>query len=66
MKQYANFPFRVCVNDQLDRFSAPIENRYTKQEVAGWLSRANLEQAKISSAYGWVGTGRKPATIPSP
>ena len=66
MKQYANFPFRVCVNDQLDRFSAPIENRYTKQEVAGWLSRANLEQAKISSAYGWVGTGRKPASIPSP
>jgi len=66
MKQYANFPFRVCVNDQLDRFSAPIENRYTKQEVAGWLSRANLEQARISSAYGWVGTGRKPASIPSP
>jgi len=65
MKQYANFPFRVCVNDQLDRFSAPIENRYTKQEVAGWLSRANLEQAKINPAFGWVGTGRKPAPRPS-
>ena len=62
MKQYAGFPFRVCVNDQLDRLSAPLETRYTKQEVAGWLSRANLEQTRISSAYGWVGTGRKPAT----
>lgn len=65
MKQYAGFPFRVCVNDQLDRFSAPIENRYTEREVADWLSRANLEQTRVSSAYGWVGTGRKPASVPS-
>src|SRR5215211_4054597 len=33
MKQYATLPFRVCVNDQLDRFSAPIENRYTRADV---------------------------------
>jgi SAM-dependent methyltransferase/uncharacterized protein YbaR (Trm112 family) len=59
MKQYANFPFRVCVNDQLDRFSAPIENRYTKQEVADWLDRARLKSTKVNAAYGWVGTGRK-------
>jgi SAM-dependent methyltransferase len=61
MKQYAGFPFRVCVNDQLDRFSAPIENRYTKQQVADWLLRAKLESTKVNAAYGWVGTGRKPA-----
>jgi SAM-dependent methyltransferase/uncharacterized protein YbaR (Trm112 family) len=61
MKQYARFPFRVCVNDQLDRFSAPIENRYTKQQVADWLSRAKLESTGVGEAYGWVGTGRKPA-----
>ena len=61
MKQYARFPFRVCVNDQLDRFSAPIENRYTKQQVADWLSRAKLESRRVGEAYGWVGTGRKPA-----
>jgi SAM-dependent methyltransferase/uncharacterized protein YbaR (Trm112 family) len=61
MKQYANFPFRVCVNDQLDRFSAPIENRYTREEVTDWLKRAQLEDIKVNAAYGWVGTGRKPA-----
>jgi 2-polyprenyl-3-methyl-5-hydroxy-6-metoxy-1,4-benzoquinol methylase len=61
MKQYANFPFRVCVNDQLDRFSAPIENRYTRKEVADWLERAKLESTKVNAAFGWVGTGRKPA-----
>ena len=59
MKQYAHFPFRVCINDQLDRFSAPIENRYTQQQVTDWLRRAKLENAKVNPAYGWVGTGRK-------
>jgi SAM-dependent methyltransferase len=61
MKQYARLPFRVCVNDQLDRFSAPIENRYTRAEVAAWLERAGLEEIKVNSAYGWVATGRKPS-----
>lgn len=59
MKQYASFPFRVCVNDQLDRFSAPIENRYTRGEVSAWLNRAGLEKPMVSASYGWVGTGRK-------
>lgn len=63
MKQYASFPFRVCVNDQLDRFSAPIENRYTRQDVTDWLNRAQLEKTKVNAAYGWVGTGRKPAIL---
>jgi ubiquinone/menaquinone biosynthesis C-methylase UbiE/uncharacterized protein YbaR (Trm112 family) len=60
MKQYANFPFRVCINDQLDRFSAPIENRYTRNEVEDWLRNANLEDRQVNPAYGWVATGRKP------
>jgi SAM-dependent methyltransferase len=59
MKQYASMPFRVCVNDQLDRFSAPIENRYTKKEVAEWLRRAKLENTQVNPAYGWVATGVK-------
>ncbi len=59
MKQYASFPFRVCVNDQLDRFSAPIENRYTKSDVWKWLERAGLHSPQVAKAYGWVATGRK-------
>lgn len=60
MKQYAYYPFRVCVNDQLDRFSAPIENRYTRQEVQAWLDRAGLQDSEVNPTFGWVGTGRKP------
>lgn len=59
LKQYANLPFRVCVNDQLDRFSAPIENRYTRADVQNWLARASLEAALVVENFGWIGTGRK-------
>lgn len=59
MKQYANFPFRVCVNDQLDRLSAPIENRYTRADVQEWLARADLESTRVGENFGWVATGRK-------
>lgn len=59
MKQYASLPFRVCVNDQLDRLSAPIENRYTRADVQDWLARASLESASVGENFGWVATGRK-------
>jgi SAM-dependent methyltransferase/uncharacterized protein YbaR (Trm112 family) len=59
MKQYASFPFRVCVNDQLDRLSAPIENRYTRADVQNWLARAALESPRVGENFGWVATGRK-------
>ncbi len=59
MKQYANFPFRVCVNDQFDRLSAPIENRYTRADVQNWLARAALESPVVGENFGWVATGRK-------
>jgi 2-polyprenyl-3-methyl-5-hydroxy-6-metoxy-1,4-benzoquinol methylase/glycosyltransferase involved in cell wall biosynthesis/uncharacterized protein YbaR (Trm112 family) len=59
MKQYANLPFRVCVNDQLDRWSAPIENRYTRADVEGWLTRAGLASPRVDANFGWIATGKK-------
>jgi len=59
MKQYASFPFRVCVNDQLDRFSAPIENRYTRGDIEEWFKRADLQTLQIGANFGWIATGRK-------
>lgn len=64
MTQYARYPFRVCVNDQFDRFSAPIENRYTRSDVEAWLDRAGLEDPAVLPNYGWIGTGRKPVRAP--
>lgn len=59
MRQYARYPFRVCVNDQFDRFSAPIENRYTREQVRGWLERAGLEEIDVRPNCGWNASGRK-------
>jgi SAM-dependent methyltransferase/uncharacterized protein YbaR (Trm112 family) len=61
MKQYADYPFRVCVNDQFDRLSAPIENRYTRAEVEGWLREAGLEDVTVRANSGWIGAGKKPS-----
>jgi len=61
LRQYAGYPFRVCVNDQFDRFSAPIERRYTRAEVLGWLRGAGLEEAEVRAHFGWVGTARRAA-----
>lgn len=58
---YMDYPFIVLVNDQFDRFSAPIERRYTKEEVHAWLEREGLQDVQVRGNYGWVAGGRKPA-----
>lgn len=65
MRQYASYPFRVCVNDQLDRLSAPIEKRYTRAEVEACLKRAGLVRIEVRPNWGWCGTGVKPILAPA-
>lgn len=62
LKAYADYPFAVCVNDQFDRFSAPIENRYTRQEVEAWLRDAGLEEVQVLPHHGWIADGRRRAS----
>jgi hypothetical protein len=66
MKQYAAYPFRVCVNDQFDRFSAPIERRYSEAEVRALLEGAALEDVTVVPSWGWLGSGRKAAAASAP
>jgi ubiquinone/menaquinone biosynthesis C-methylase UbiE len=58
LKTYADYPFGVLVNDQFDRFSAPLERRYTRAEVEAMLERAGLEDVSVLPNHGWVGDGR--------
>lgn len=59
------FPFRHTTNlfcikaDLFDRFSPPVENRYSKQEIEAWLGRASLDNIGIINYRGWVVWGRK-------
>ncbi len=61
LKLYANFPFRLLYQDQFDRFSAPIENRYDREDVEGWLTRSGLEDWDIVRGSGWRAMGKVPS-----
>jgi 2-polyprenyl-3-methyl-5-hydroxy-6-metoxy-1,4-benzoquinol methylase len=62
LKTYADYPFGVCVNDQFDRLSAPIEFRYEAEEVRVLFERENLEDITVLANHGWVGSGIRPAS----
>ena len=57
---YAKYPFRVLYNDQFDRFSAPIEKRFTADQARRLLESAGLENVRVIERYGWIVEGRKP------
>jgi SAM-dependent methyltransferase/uncharacterized protein YbaR (Trm112 family) len=61
LKLYADFPFRLLYQDQFDRFSAPIENRYDREDVEGWLTRSRLENWDIIRGSGWRAMGKVPS-----
>ncbi len=64
LKTYADYPFRVLVNDQFDRFSAPIEHRYTRGEVETMMREAGLTDVRVLPNHGWIGDGRVPDRTP--
>jgi SAM-dependent methyltransferase len=60
---YRKYSFRVLYTDQFDRFSAPIENRYSRAEVAGWFERAGLEDVVILGGAGWRASAKRTAAV---
>lgn len=64
LKLYADFPFRLLYQDQFDRLSAPIENRYDGEQVKAWLIRSGVEHWDIMRGSGWRAMGKVPARTP--
>jgi SAM-dependent methyltransferase len=64
-RQYAPYPFMVLVNDQFDRFSAPIERRYTREEVEELMGAAGLRRIVVRENFGWIGHGSKSDAVSS-
>lgn len=56
---YRKYSFRVLYTDQFDRFSAPLENRYSRAEVADWFARAGMQDVIILGGQGWRASGRR-------
>jgi hypothetical protein len=58
---YRGFPLRSLWLDTFDRLSAPIENRYTIDDVAPWFATAGLELETWRSQAGLYILGRRSA-----
>jgi hypothetical protein len=58
--QYADVPFRMLVAEQFDRFAAPLEFRYTRDEVAAWIRAIGFEEVAILPELGWRAIARRP------
>ena len=59
---YTDVPFRMVVSEQFDRLVAPIEGRFTRQEVEAWLRDVGFEVVAILPGLGWRAIARRPAT----
>jgi SAM-dependent methyltransferase len=57
---YTKYPFNVLYNDQFDRFSAPIEKRYSPDDVRQLLASVGLVDINIQPCYGWIADGTRP------
>ena len=61
-----NLPFRhgtgpfSLVGDLYDRFSAPVEYRYSRESSAAFFAGAGLQQVKVAPERGWMVMGIKP------
>jgi SAM-dependent methyltransferase len=58
---YARYSFAVLFNDQFDRFSAPVEQRWTEGEVRSLMGRLGLRDIRVVPAFGWIAEGTKPS-----
>lgn len=57
---YADVPFRMVVSEQFDRLVAPIEGRFGRAEVEGWLRDVGFEVVAVLPGLGWRAIGRRP------
>ena len=57
LKTYADYPFGVLVDDQFDRFSAPLEHRYSEGEDREMLVRSGLTKVTVETNAGWLADG---------
>ena len=54
---YTKYPFTVLYNDQFDRFSAPLEKRYSEPEARRLLEQAGLRDVRTQAMFGWLVDG---------
>jgi len=54
---YRTYSFDFMVGDAFDRFATPIENRYSRAEIAAWLQRYGRQATFSNRTPFWVALG---------
>jgi ubiquinone/menaquinone biosynthesis C-methylase UbiE/uncharacterized protein YbaR (Trm112 family) len=54
---YAKYPFAILYNDQFDRLSAPLEQRFDREEVRAMMQHAGLQDVTVYPHFGWIAEG---------
>jgi SAM-dependent methyltransferase len=60
LAQYVDVPFRMVVSEQFDRLVAPIEGRFTREEVEEWLREIGFKVVATLPGLGWRVIARRP------
>ena len=60
--RHASGPWGLA-GDLYDRFSAPVERRYSRQGAAALLQASGADEVTVAYERGWVATGVKPARV---
>ena len=61
MGTYRDKPFRSLVLDTFDRLSAPIEHRFTWEELSAWFGESGLVVDSARDDSGWFVVAHRPA-----
>jgi SAM-dependent methyltransferase len=65
MAGYRGKPFRSLELDTFDRLSAPVEHRYTWEELEPWFDEAGLEVLSAREQAGWFVVAKDPGVRPA-
>ena len=60
MRDYADYPFSVTVNDLFDWLATPRNQYYGKEDILGWCERAGLRDVQVLNHFGWRAFGWTP------
>jgi SAM-dependent methyltransferase len=56
---YAEYPFYFIYTDTFDRFSVPLEQRYSRDQLLPWFTGNGLSDISILGGSGWRVSGTK-------
>jgi len=59
LHRYSESPYYSIYTDTFDRFSAPLEQRYGRDQILEWFTKNGLSDVRVLGGTGWRVSGTK-------